>query len=192
GSLAGSSRIYSAVFKQFGIIEAHNWEELLDYSLSLSTQPLAKGNKIVIITDGGGFGVLATDEAEKIGLNLPEPSEKLKQRMLQKMPIYVSLHNPIDLTGDADAERYKIALTECLASKEYDAALVITLFQVPTLEEKVVEYIIEAKKFGKPIVVCSVGSDFSEKQNKRLIEASIPVYPTPERAIKSLRVLVRP
>ncbi|MBU5688799.1 MAG: CoA-binding protein [Candidatus Aenigmarchaeota archaeon] len=191
GSLAGSSRIYSAAFRQFGIIEANNWEELLDYSIALSTQPSAKDNRIVIITDGGGFGVLATDEAEKLGLNIPEPSEKLKQRILQKMPSYISLHNPIDLTGDANAERYKIALTECLSSKEYDAALVIPLFQVPTLEEKVVEHIIEAKKFGKPIVVCSVGSDFSEKQNKKLIEAAIPVFPTPERAVKALRVLVR-
>jgi len=191
GSLAGSSRIYSAAFKQFGIIEAKDWEELLDFSLALSTQPFAKGNRIAIITDGGGFGVLATDEAERLGLSLPEPSEKLKSKLMQKMPSYVSLHNPIDLTGDATAERYSIALKECLASKEYDAALVIPLFQVPTLESSVVNHIIEAKRYGKPIVVCSVGSEFSEKHNKLLMEAGIPVYPTPERAAKALSILVK-
>jgi acetyl coenzyme A synthetase (ADP forming)-like protein len=190
GSLAGSSKIYSAAFKQFDIIEAENWEELLDYAIAFS-QPLPKGNRVAIITDGGGFGVLATDEAERCGMLLPEPSQSLKQRMLKTMPSYVSLHNPIDLTGDADAERYGIALRECLASKEYDAAIVITLFQVPTLDDKVIDYIIQAKRFKKPILVCSVGSSFSEERNKKLMQVGIPVYPTPERAVKALNALVK-
>jgi acetyl coenzyme A synthetase (ADP forming)-like protein len=190
GSLAGSSKIYSAAFKQFNIIEAENWEALLDYAIAFS-QPLPKGNRVAIITDGGGFGVLATDEAERCGMLLPEPSQSLKQRMLKTMPSYVSLHNPIDLTGDADAERYGIALRECLASKEYDAAIVITLFQVPTLDDKVIDYIIQAKRFKKPILVCSVGSSFSEERNKKLMQVGIPVYPTPERAVKALNALVK-
>ncbi len=189
GSLAGESKIYSAAFKQFGIIEAQNWEELLDYSIALLTQPKSKGNRVVIITDGGGFGVLAADETERIGLSLPEPSQKLKEKMLEKMPSYVSLRNPIDLTGDATSERYLVALEQCLSSKEYDAALVIPLFQVPTLDEKVVDYIIKAKRYGKPIVVCSVGSEYAEKQNKKLMQAGIPVYPSPERAAKALKAL---
>ncbi|MCS7134861.1 MAG: CoA-binding protein [Candidatus Aenigmarchaeota archaeon] len=191
GSLAGESKIYSSAFKQFGIIEANRWEELLDYSIAFSTQPVPRGNRIVIITDGGGFGILATDEAERLGLLLPEPSEKLKRSLAKTMPTYASLHNPIDLTGDATAERYKIALKECLSSKEYDGAIVICLFQVPTVEEKVVDYIIECKKFRKPIIVCSVGSDFTERQNKKLMANNIPVYPTPERAVRAFHALVR-
>jgi len=191
GSLAGSSKIYSAAFKQFGIIEAENWEELLDYALAFSTQPIPRGNRVAIITDGGGFGVLAADEVERLGLALPEPSQQLKEKLLARMPSYVSLHNPIDLSGDADAERYNTALKECLASKEYDAVILITLFQVPTLEDKVIDYIIKAKSFKKPIIVCSVGSSFSEGRNKRLLEAGIPVYPTPERAVKALNALVK-
>ncbi len=191
GSLAGSSRIYSAAFKQFGMIEVENWEELLDYALAFSTQPLPKGNRVVIITDGGGFGVLAADEAERLDLTIPEPSQNLKKKLLASMPSYVSLQNPIDLSGDADAERYDLALRECLASKEYDAAILITLFQVPTLDDRVIDYVIRAKKFNKPIIVCSVGSSFSEERNKKLMEAGIPVYPTPERAVKALNALIR-
>jgi len=190
GSLAGSSKIYSAAFKQFGIMEVENWEELLDYAIAFS-QPLPKGNRVVVITDGGGFGVLATDQAERCGILLPEPSQPLKQRMLKTMPSYVSLHNPIDLTGDADAERYATALRECLASKEYNAAIIITLFQVPTLGDRVIDYIIQAKRFKKPILVCSVGSSFSEERNKKLLQAGIPVYPTPERAVKALNALIK-
>ncbi|MFH8080362.1 MAG: CoA-binding protein [Candidatus Aenigmatarchaeota archaeon] len=191
GSLAGERKIYSAAFKQFGIIEADDWEELLDYSVAFSTQPKPRGKRVVIITDGGGFGVLAADKAEELGLLLPEPSQKLKEKLSKRMPNYVSLHNPIDLTGDANAERYSIALNECLSSKEYDGAIVITLFQVPTLEEKVVDYIIEARKFKKPLLVCSVGSNFTQARNQKLIKAGIPVYPTPERAVKAFHALTK-
>ncbi|MCX8178618.1 MAG: CoA-binding protein [Candidatus Aenigmarchaeota archaeon] len=190
GSLAGQAQIYSAAFKQSGILEASNWEELQDYAMILSTQPLPKSNRLAIITDGGGFGVLATDEAERLGFSLPEPSEMLKTKLKSKMPEYVSLKNPIDLTGDADAERYKIAINTCLSSNEYDLALVISLFQVPTLSEQVVNYIREAKKFKKPIAVCSVGSNFSQTQNMNLMQERIPVYPSPERAVKALKSLI--
>lgn len=192
GSLAGSGKIYSSVLKQVGIIEAEDWESLIDYSIALSTQPLPKGNRIAIITDGGGFGVLATDEAEKQGLQLNEPSEKLKKRMQISMPSYVSLRNPIDLTGDATAERYKIAIEECMKSNEYDGIIVITLFQVPTLGKEIVNYLTATKKkFPKPLIVCSTGGKFARELNDKMITNGIPVYPSPERAVKAMKALIR-
>lgn len=192
GSLAGSGRVYSSIMRQVGIIEAKDWESLTDYSIALSTQPLPRGNKIVIITDGGGFGVLATDEAEKQGLILPEPSEKLKQKMKKSMPDYVSLHNPIDLTGDANVNRYKIAIEECMKSNEYDGIILITLFQVPTLGEEIVDYLIYTKnKIKKPLLICSTGGKFSKRLNEKMVANNIPVYPSPERAIKAMNALIR-
>ena len=191
GSLAGSGKIYSAAFKQCGIIEAQTWEELFDFARAFSTQPLPKGNRIAIVTDGGGFGVLATDEAERLGIELPEPSEKLKREMRKVMPSYASMHNPIDLTGDADAERYRVVIEACLKSNEYDGVIAITLFQVPTLGEKVVDYLIKLhKKYKKPLLACAAGGKFTEELSERLIEGGIPVYPTPERAMRAMKALI--
>jgi len=189
GSLAGSARIYSAAFRQTGVIEAATWEELFDFSKALSMQPLPKNNRLIIITDGGGFGVLATDEAERQSIQLLEPTEKLKKKLKTKMPSHVILHNPIDLTGDADAERYRNALEETLGSNEYDGAVVISLMQVPTLDTKISEVIEEMKKFGKSILACAVGSDFTERVAKSLENKGIPVFPTPERAVRAFSAL---
>jgi acetyl coenzyme A synthetase (ADP forming)-like protein len=192
GSIAGSEKIYSTAFKQTGIIEADSWEELFDYAKAFSTQPLPGGNRIAIITDGGGFGVLATDEADKQGLLLPEPSENLKKEFRKVMPSYASLHNPIDLTGDADANRYKVIIENCLKSNEFDGVVAITLFQVPTLEKEVVDYVIELhEKYKKPLLACAAGGKFTEELSEKLMKGGVPVYPTPERAIKSMKALVK-
>jgi len=191
GSLAGSGKIYSAAFKQSGVIEAETWQELFDYARAFSSQPTPKGDRIVIVTDGGGFGVLATDESERSRLKLPMPSKRLKQKMSHVMPPYAILHNPIDLTGDTDAERYRVSIEECLKSEEYDGVIAITLFQVPKLEENVVDYLIELKrKYKKPILACAAGGEYSNKLSKKLTKGGIPVYPTPERAVKVMKALV--
>jgi len=191
GSLAGSGKIYSAAFKQAGIIEAGSWEELFDFARAFSTQPPIKGNRIIVVTDGGGFGVLATDQAERSGLDLPEPSQKLKKNFSRVMPPYAIPHNPIDLTGDADAERYRVVIEECLKSKEFDGVVAITLFQIPTLEKEIVDYIIGLnKKYCKPILACAAGGKFTRELNKKLILGGVPVYPTPGRAVKTMKALV--
>ncbi|MDI6825787.1 MAG: CoA-binding protein [Candidatus Aenigmarchaeota archaeon] len=192
GSLGGSHKIYSAAFKQTGVIEANSWEELFDFARGFSTQSLPKENRIAIITDGGGFGVLATDEAEKQGLQLPEPSEKLKKEISKVMPPYATFHNPIDLTGDANANRYKVVIESCLKSNEFDGVIAITLFQVPTLEKEVVDHIVQLhKKYKKPLLVCAAGGKFTRELSRRLNEGNVPVYPTPERAIKTMAALVK-
>jgi acetyl coenzyme A synthetase (ADP forming)-like protein len=189
GSLAGSERIFAAVFKQTGIIEAQNWEELVDFSKALAMQPLPKSDRLAIVTNGGGYGVLATDEAERLNLELPEPSNRLKKSLQKKLPPYVSFHNPLDITGDATTERYQTALEEIL-QKEFDGAIVITLMQVPTLDSKITDMIISMKKFGKPLLCCMTGSEFTEKAEKNLENNGIPVYQTPERAVRTFSALV--
>jgi len=190
GSLAGSAKIYSSVFKQTGVIEANSWEELFDFARAFS-QPLPKNNRVAIITDGGGFGVLATDECERQNLQLAEPSEKLKNSLKKRFPPYVILHNPIDLTGDATAERYRVAMEECLSSNEYDGIIAITLFQVPTLEEKITDILIEMKKFKKPILCCATGGRFTRRLTEILESNGLSVYPSPERAVRSFNSLVK-
>jgi len=190
GSLAGSAKIYSAAFKQSGIIEAESWTELFDLAQAFASQPLPNDNKLLIVTDGGGFGVLATDESERRGLELKEPSKRMKANLKKKMPNYVSLHNPIDLTGDATAERYEIALEEGL--KEFDGVVVITLFQVPTLDDKVVSIISNlSKKYKKPVLCCAAGGDYTNKAVKKMEESGIPTYLTPESAVRAFDAMLK-
>ncbi|MDI6798896.1 MAG: CoA-binding protein [Candidatus Aenigmarchaeota archaeon] len=189
-TIAGSAKVYSSVFKQTGIIEADNWEELFDFAKAF-LQPLPKGRRIAIVTDGGGFGVLAADECEKQGLELPEPSGKLKKMFRKSFPEYAILSNPIDLTGNANAEMYRTALEECLKSKEFDAAIAITLFQVPALGEELIDVIADLKKYGKPILCCATGGKFTIRLARALEKNGIPVYVSPERAVKAMSVLVK-
>lgn len=189
GSLAGSAKIYSAVFKQFGAIEAQDWEELFDFAKAFSMQPMPGGDRLLIVTNGGGFGVLATDEAEREGLHLdPLPSEAI-QKLKKVMPGYASLHNPLDLTADADASRYEIAVEDGIG--RYDGAVLITLFQVPSLEETITDTIISLQKHGKPILCCAAGGSFSRNMSERLETHGVPVYPTPERAVRAFAALAK-
>lgn len=189
GSLAGNARIYSAVFKQFGAIEANDWEELFDFCKAFSMQPLPKGDNILIVTDGGGFGVLATDEAEKQGIKLKEPSNSIKKVLYKKLPSYVILHNPIDLTGDVTAERYQTVIESCI--REYDGIMPIVLFQVPLLDETIIDILVNMKKYGKPMLCCASGGKFTENQSDKLEANGIPVYPSPERTVKTFAAMMK-
>lgn len=190
GSLAGSPQIYSAVFKQTKTIEAKNWEELFDYAKVFSTQPLPKGKSLLIITNGGGFGVLAADEAERQNLELKELPKKVEKKLKKRFPRYIILKNPLDLTGDATTERYRNAIKETI--DYYDGIVVIVLFQVPTLDEDIVYMLGALKtKINKPLLCCVSGGEFSKKVSEKIESFGVPVFPTPERAIKAFAALVK-
>ena len=189
GSLAGSSKIYSTVFNQFGGIEALDWEELIDFIKAFSLQPLPKGNNLLIITNGGGFGVLAADEAERQNLNLKPLSKSTIMKIKNKIRPNASLRNPVDLTADSDASMYNIVFNNSISN--YDGAIIITLFQVPTLDESIIKIILDMKKSGKPVLCCASGGKFTSKISKIIEGKGIPVYPTPRRAVSSFGTMVR-
>jgi len=192
GSLAGSSKIYSAVFKQTGAIEAETWEELFDYTRSFATQPLPKGRRAAIVTDGGGFGVLTTDTCEQLGIQLPEPGKALQNKFKKLFPSFVILHNPIDLTGGATNGQYRTAIEECLKSSEYDGVIAIVLYQVPTLDKNITNVLIElSKKYGKPLLCCSSGGKSTRAIAAILETNRVPVYSTPDRVAKSFSILAK-
>ncbi len=189
GSMAGSYRVYSSVFKQLGLIEAKTWEEFMDFSKAF-LQPVPKGDRIAVVTDGGGWGVLATDKADYLGMKLPEPSAKLKNLLSVTTTATNSLNNPIDLAGDVTVERYKRVMEEMLKSEEYDGLILISLFHVPTLETTIVDTIEGMKAYGKPVLCCSVGSEFSTRLIRSLESKGMPVYDSPERAMRAMKALI--
>jgi len=189
GSMAGPAQVYSSAFKQAGIIEAKTSDEIFDFSKALANQPVLKENKIAVVTDGGGFGIVATDTAVNCGLELPSLTDATIKSLKSFLPPYASVKNPIDITGDATVERYQKTMEAVLKDKNISGVVCIALMQLPTLDDTIVDVIKECKVFGKPITVCSAGSDFIQERNKKLEMYGIPVYPTPERAVKALSVL---
>ncbi|MBI5332654.1 MAG: CoA-binding protein [Candidatus Aenigmarchaeota archaeon] len=191
GTLAGHSKIFSAVFKQSHAIEATKIEDLGDFSKIFASQPFPKGKRVQIITNGGGLGILCIDELEKKQLKIAKLAEKTIKHIEKNVPAYVSVSNPMDLSGDATTERFELAIETCLKDKNTDALVIAILLQISAVQSNIVDVIINAKKHKKPIVVCSIGGDFTTKHKKLLEQHDIPTYPTPQRAIKSLQALMK-
>ncbi|HLC51195.1 MAG TPA: CoA-binding protein [archaeon] len=191
GALAGPYAIASAAMRQAGFIEVESSEELFDASKALADQPILKDKKIAIITDGGGFGILAADAATKLGLELPELSDHAKKVLKNLLPKYASIANPIDLTGDATSERYKKTLDAVFKDGNIAGVVLVVLLQIPTLDDNVLTVIRDCKIYGKPFTVCMMGSQWTQERTRKLQEFGVPVYPTPERAVKAMHALYR-
>jgi acyl-CoA synthetase (NDP forming) len=151
GTLAGVDQVYDAAFHKAGIIRVEGIEEMFDLCQVFSHCPLPDGNRVAIVTNSGGPGILAADKAERLGLNVTEPSESLKKRLKPHLSPHASLKNPIDLTVESGYEEYNIALDYVLS--EYDSAIVINV-ATPYLDSTgIARGIIDAaKKYRKPII----------------------------------------
>jgi len=191
GSLAGADTVYSAAFKQAGIVRVYTPQEMFDIAKAFVCRKRPNGRRVAIVTDGGGTGVIATDFLEDYNIELANIGEDTKARMREKLPPYCSVKNPIDLTGDADVERYKIALNEVLKDENVDAILLILLFQVPTLEDDVVQRLLPIiKGTEKPIFVISAGGEYSRKKLKELEEHCIPCYQSSSNGVHALAAIM--
>lgn len=192
GSLAGSDRVFDSAFKQAGVIRAQDFQEMFDMAKALSMQPPARGNRILIVTDGGGAGVMAVDACEMNGLHVPELPENVKQELRKHFPPHVSVHNPIDLTGDVTDEWYGIALEVAGRSDIIDGVIVNVLFQPPKLTLRLTDVIADyARETDKPVVCCVWGGKVSEFLARDMDSQGVPSYPTPERAVKAMWALYK-
>ncbi len=159
GALAGSDQAYHALFRQARIIRATSLENLVDLFTVFSASPLPKGKRVGIVTNAGGLGVLATDAAVEHGLEVailsPETVEKLAI-----LPEAASKHNPVDVLGDALADRYRLAIEALAADSQVDMLLVIVTPQTMTEAKETAEAISDAKNHsGKPVIAIFAGSD---------------------------------
>jgi acyl-CoA synthetase (NDP forming) len=156
----------------------------------LSTQPPPKGNRVQIITDGGGYGVMATDWLIKNGLAMAKMSPKTIKILKKAYPPHVVVKNPIDLTGDADTERYRIAIEAAMDDPNVDMVAVIILFQIPTLTPDIVDVVsaISDRK-QKPLIVLAAGGRYTEVLKKSLEDFGVPCFSYPEGAAEALRAL---
>lgn len=195
GSLAGMDHIYSAAFKQTGVLRAKTVEEMFDWARAFANQPVPRGDRTIIITNGGGVGVLATDAAEEYGVNLITPSIELKDQFHRIMPWFGSPRNPIDLTGQAGVENYIKALQIAFESPEIDNIVVLycrtAILDPRDLAKGLIDIIKLYKGSNKPVVVGMVGGIDTFEAMKILNKNGIPAYPSPERAVSSLAAMLR-
>jgi len=186
GALAGSDRAFDAAVKQAGAVRAASVEDLFDLARGLASQPLPRGRRLLVVTNGGGLGVIATDAAREAGLDVSPLDEATRGRLAAVLPPTASLGNPVDLVGDADAARYSHAL-HALGGESADAALVVLTAQAATDSTAVARSVIGATRGWKiPIAAAFVGGARVAPGARALEEAGIPCYPFPEPAVRTL------
>jgi acetate---CoA ligase (ADP-forming) len=190
GSLAGSEAIYNALFEQAGVFRVQSVEEMFDYAEAFSTQPLPRSNRIAIITNAGGPGIMATDVTVNAGLRLAKFSQETTEVLKSHLPSAANTHNPVDVIGDARSDRYQAALATVLNDENVDGVIFILTPQSMTEIKETAEIIPDlARRSGKPVVASfmglvdvSIGAEFLQNHG-------IPHYHFPETAARALGAL---
>jgi acetyltransferase len=190
GSLAGSEEAYKAAFSQAGVIRATSMEALFDYALGFAYQPMLKGNRIGIVTNAGGPGILATDALERSGLEIPRLNTETVEALEEYLPGAASAANPVDVLGDALADRYDHAMRLVLDDENVDGMIVILTPQAMTEIDQTAEALGQlSREAEKPILACFMGEERIASGEKVLRKYGVPNYIFPERAAATLAAM---
>jgi acetyltransferase len=186
GAMAGDDQVYDAAFKRVGVIRVKEFAGLFNTAEVLDSKYLPKGRRLAIVTNAGGFGVMATDALIDLGGELAKLSEKSISELNSFLSSFWSKANPVDVLGDADNKRYVKAIKVCLDDPDVDGVLVIYAPQAISKPDKLASSVIEiAKQAWKPIIVAMVGGEYVQKGREILLSNNIPTYETPEDAVKT-------
>ncbi len=192
GSLAGSESAYEAAFAQSGILRAHTMSELFDLALLFAYQPLIHGNRLAIVTNAGGPGIIATDVVERSGMQMAGFTAETIEQLQAKLPAEANVFNPIDVIGDATSVRYRIALEAALADPNVDGVVVLLTPQAQSDLIETVQVIIDlSQDQPKPVTTSFMGGYSLGPALALLNQNRIPNYLFPERAVQSLAAMYR-
>lgn len=190
GALAGSDALYDAIFTMSGILRCVSVNQLFDYAQAFAGNKYPTGDKIAIITNAGGPGIIATDMSEQSGLKLAQFSEDTIKELKKHLPATANFHNPVDVIGDAAKDRYENTLATVLGDRGVDAVLIILTPQSMTDAIGTAQVIVNiARNSIKPIVCSFMGVVDVSDGVKLLQKHKIPVYQFPESAARSLGAL---
>jgi len=177
GSLGGSFAVISGAFEQTGIISVDSYEELTSALKALTWQPVPKGNRIAMVTNGAGPIIAAIDNFERLNLELAQLSDQTMKSFKEHYPATYVIGNPCDVTGSASADDYRFAIQAFLDDPNVDIVMPWFVFQDDPLEEKIVDILGDLQKQKKkPILVGAMGGPFTEKLSKKIEAFNIPVY----------------
>jgi acetyltransferase len=192
GSLAGSDSAYAAAFRQGGVLRAATVEDLFDLALGFAMQPLPRGDRLLILTNAGGPGILAADMAERLGIPLAGVAASLRERVLPALPPTASLGNPVDIIGDARADRYGSVLSALRDEPSIDSVLVLLTPQAMTEPEETARATVSAfAGSGKTVLASFLGEATVASSRRILSDGGVPNYAAPERAVQTLSAMLR-
>jgi acetyltransferase len=191
GAMAGEDAVYDAAFKRAGIVRVDTIQDLFDCAELMAKQPRPRGPRLAIVTNGGGPGVMATDTLARYGLEPAPLDPETFQKLDAFLPPFWSRNNPIDILGDASAERFRRALEICFDGKDTDGVCVILAPQALTDPVLVAETLAATMKGRRyPVFACWMGGKSIERAVQILNKAGIPTYETPERAVRAFLYMV--
>jgi acetyltransferase len=192
GALAGSDVAFEAAVRQAGAVRAQSIEELFDLVRALATQPLPRGRRLLVLTNGGGLGIVATDAAQAAGLEVTPLDAGTRARLRAALPATASVGNPVDLVGDADAARFGNALRAVSGADVADAALVLLTAQAATDAGTVARAIVGATRdWTIPVAAAFVGGARVAPGAAVLEDSGVPCYAFPEPAVAALAGMAR-
>ncbi len=186
GALAGADDVFDAALRRAGAVRGIRIGHLFSNASTLDAGFRAKGERLCIITNGGGPGVMASDRAADLRIPMAELSDATRARLNEVLPPTWSHGNPVDVIGDAPPERYAAAVDVCLADPAVDGLLVILTPQAMTAPREVAERISEiAHRHDKPVLCSWMGQTQVAEGRKALVEAGLPTFHTPEAAVEA-------
>ncbi|WP_304542311.1 acetate--CoA ligase alpha subunit [Desulforamulus aquiferis] len=188
GALAGSDLAYETAFTQAGIIRARSMTELFDLATCFSYQPLPQGDRIAIVTNAGGPGIVTADAIENSNLTMARFDKGTLDLFREKLPPEANIYNPVDVLGDAKSDRYRFAIETVLKDPHVDSVVVLVCPTAVTDAENIARQIIDLheKYPDKPIFAAYMGGVVLAEGSKLLTKAKIPVFTFPEPAIYSI------
>jgi Acyl-CoA synthetase (NDP forming) len=192
GSLAGSDALYSAAFRQCGVTRVEGVEEMFDAAMALSTQPRAPGNRVAILSNGGGMAIMASDACERRGMIVPQLNKYTKAGIARLLPAFASVKNPVDTVAKSDYSIYYEAMKALLDDKDIDCVMVMYAHAGMTDAMEPAKAVIDVvkEKYPKPVVAVWMGGEDIAAVAREFRKNRVPVYPVPERAAEALRGLM--
>jgi acyl-CoA synthetase (NDP forming) len=196
-ALAGSDQVYEGAFRQAGVVRVHSVEELFDFGRALALQPPGLSERVAVLTNAGGPGIMAADSLEEAGLRV----EKFPDHLMSKFQDYktkglllpiLAGYNPLDLTAEATSGMFELALSTILEEPDIGGVVLILQHQAPTILDDAVDIISKAlPKYKKPVTVCDMGAtEMAETIRTAFEKRKVPAYEVPERAARALWALI--
>ena len=185
GAIVGLDDVFDAVVRRTGAVRVTTIGQMVAAAQALAARVHPQGERLAVVTNGGGPGVMAADRAADLGLPLAQLSPQTVAALKGALPANWSHGNPIDLIGDADAARYSAAITACLADDGVDGVLTVLTPQAMTRPEDAARAVIDAARTtSKPVIACWMGEEQTAAARKLLHAAGIPVFRTPDPAVE--------
>ncbi len=190
-SLAGSYSVFKAASEQAGMIEVEGLDELVKALDILLLDRIPQGKRVLIVSNGGGMGVLLTDLCERRGCVIEEPPLQIQQEIKHTLPNYYSLRNPIDLTGSGTNEQCAFAVDKLLSTGLYDCLLLVILSGTEGINAEIASQLYQILPTGFPVVIGAYGEKMVSKLSAAFKMKGVPVFPTGEDAAWAVNFLVR-